>query len=96
MREVLNKVSPEMVFFYQNCSDLLWEKIVLEQFIRTVKGEHNFWNKMRFLLVLGGFSDLIHYLEKFKFKMETNNWDLETTGKVRNYGFYNGFVVNTL
>ena len=26
-----------MVFCYQNCSDLLWEKIVLEQFIQTVK-----------------------------------------------------------
>ena len=38
-----------MVFFYQNCSDLLWEKIVLdsdqenlrslEQFFQAVKGQ---------------------------------------------------------
>ena len=28
---------PEMVFCYQNCSDLLWEKIVLVI-------EKNFWN----------------------------------------------------
>ena len=44
----------EMVFCYQKCSDLLWEKIVLvieknsflrslEQFIQTVKGQNNFW-----------------------------------------------------
>ena len=48
-----------MVFCYQNCSDLLWEKIVLvieaegwefskylkslEQFIQTVIGQNNFW-----------------------------------------------------
>ena len=32
-----------MVFCYQNCSDLLWENIVLlEQFIQTVKGQNNF------------------------------------------------------
>ena len=31
------------VFCYQNCSDLLWEKIVLGQFIQTVKGQNNFW-----------------------------------------------------
>ena len=48
----------EMVFCYQNCSDLLWEKLLkfeaegqeftkslrsLEQFIQTVKGQNNFW-----------------------------------------------------
>ena len=47
-----------MVFCYQNCSDLLWEKNFkfeaecqefakilrsLEQFIQTVKGPNNFW-----------------------------------------------------
>ena len=32
-----SKVIIEMVFFYQNCSDLLWEKIVLVM-------EKNFWN----------------------------------------------------
>ena len=48
-----------LVFSYQNCSDLLWEKNVLvikkkgwefvkilrslEQFIQTVRGEINFW-----------------------------------------------------
>ena len=43
-----------LVFCYQNCSDLLWEKNVLgqefakslrslEQFVRTVKGQNNFW-----------------------------------------------------
>ena len=49
-------VFKKMVFCYQNCSDLLWEKIVLvieknflkilislEQFIQTVKGQNNFW-----------------------------------------------------
>ena len=71
-----------MVFCYQNCSDLLWEKIVLviektfeilgwrlriciflrsqEKFIWTVKGQNNFWNRMLFQLISGGFSDLIH------------------------------------
>ena len=48
----------EMLFCYQNCFDLLREKIVLvikktfefakilrslEQFIQTVKGQNNFW-----------------------------------------------------
>ena len=42
------KVDIKMVFCYQNCSDLLWEKIdfflrSLEQFIQTVKGQNNFW-----------------------------------------------------
>ena len=47
-----------MVFSYQNCSDLLWEKLLkfeaegrefpkclgsLEQFIQTAKGQNNFW-----------------------------------------------------
>ena len=47
-----------MVFCYQNCSDLLWEKHLifetkgrefanilrsLEQFVRSVKGQNNFW-----------------------------------------------------
>ena len=56
----------EMVFCFQNCSDLLWkknwssdgEKLLkfeaeglqkkLEQFIRTVKSQNNFWNGMLF------------------------------------------------
>ena len=53
-----------LVFCYQNCSDLLWEKIVLvieakgqefakclrslEQCIQTVKGQNNFENRMLF------------------------------------------------
>ena len=47
-----------MVFCYQNCSDLLWEKLLkfeaygrefanflrsVEQFFQTVKGQNNFW-----------------------------------------------------
>ena len=32
----------------------------LDQFIQTVKGQYNFWNRMIFKLVPGGFSDLIH------------------------------------
>ena len=32
----------------------------LEQFIQTVKGKNNFWNKNAFLLVPGGFSYLIN------------------------------------
>ena len=32
-----------------------------EQFIRTVKGQNNFWNRMLFYLIPGGFLDLIHY-----------------------------------
>ena len=42
----------EMLFCYQNCSDLLWEKIVLviekEQFIQIVKGQNNFWQQNAF------------------------------------------------
>ena len=51
-------IQQEMVFCYQNCSDLLWEKIVLviaegrefakflrslEQYVQTVEGQNNFW-----------------------------------------------------
>ena len=36
-----------IVFCYQNCSDLLWEKKCSsdceKQFIQTVKGQNNFW-----------------------------------------------------
>jgi hypothetical protein len=32
----------------------------LEQFIQTVKGQYNFWNRMLSSLVPGGFSDLIY------------------------------------
>ena len=49
----LQNLKRTMVFCNQNCSDLLWEKIVLvidnfylrslEQFIQTVKGQDNFW-----------------------------------------------------
>ena len=35
--EILERALAEMVFCYQNCSDLLWEKIVLVI-------EKNFWN----------------------------------------------------
>ena len=62
-----------MVFCYQNCSSVR-EKLLefeaegwqsakflrsLEQFIPTVKGQYNFWNRMLSSLVPGGFSDLI-------------------------------------
>ena len=48
----------QMVFCYRNCSDLLWEKIVLmiENMFRTLKGQYNFWN-----LSFWGFSDLINW-----------------------------------
>ena len=46
-------LNSKMVFCYQNCSDILWEKIVLvneknflisqEQSIQTVKGQNNVW-----------------------------------------------------
>ena len=32
----------------------------LEQFIRSVKGQYNFWSNMLLYLVPGGLSDLIH------------------------------------
>ena len=37
-----------------------------EQFIRTVKGQNNFWNGMLFYLISGGFLDLI----QIDFKLE--------------------------
>ena len=46
----------------------------LEQFIRTVKGQNNFCNRM---LIPGGFLDLIHYKQlEFKLKKK-NDWLLE-------------------
>ena len=44
------RICIEMVFCYQNCSDLLWEKIVLvieknfwNSRLKAVKGQNNFW-----------------------------------------------------
>ena len=64
-----------MVFCYQNCSDLLWEKIVLvkllkfkaegREFARILRSLEQFiktvqGSRMLFKLVPGGFSDLIN------------------------------------
>ena len=43
-----------MAFCFQNCADLLWEKIGSflrspEQFIRTMKCQNNFWKRILFL-----------------------------------------------
>ena len=51
------KAIVNLVFCFQNYSNLLWEKTVLviefakflrwiEQFIRILKGQYNFWNRM--------------------------------------------------
>ena len=63
-----------MVFCFQNCSSDR-EKLLkfkgegqkfaiflrsLERFIRAVKGQYNFCNRILFQLVPGGFSDLIN------------------------------------
>jgi hypothetical protein len=48
----------------------LWEKKLLrplEQFIQTLKAQNNFWNRMLFKYIPGGFSGLI---EQFEFKLE--------------------------
>ena len=45
----------EMVFYYQNCSDILWEKIVLVI-------EKNFWNSR---LKAEKFSKILRSLEQF-------------------------------
>ena len=49
-------VPTKMVFCFQNCSELMWEKLfqwefanflsTLEQFIQTITGQNNFWNTM--------------------------------------------------
>ena len=73
----------EMVFCFQNRSDLLWEKRLkfeakgrfplVKQFIRTVKGQHNFWN-------IFFNSDGSNTFEQLEFTFE-NNCDLETYRK---------------
>ena len=40
-----------------------------EKFIQTVKGQYNFWNRMLFLVVPEGFSNL-NILEQLEFKMK--------------------------
>ena len=42
----------------------------LEQFVRTVKGQNNFGNKILFQLVSRGFSGIHNKLEKLEFKLE--------------------------
>ena len=78
---VRNKVmvtNAEMVFCYQNCSDLLWEKIVLvsEKNIRTIylrseRSEH-FFKLNAFLTTFWGFLRS-NTLEKLEFKLEKIN-----------------------
>ena len=60
-----------MVFCYQNCSDLLWEKIVLaiEKNFKEWKVRTIFGNKMLLKLGPGGFS-CRNKLEQFEFKFE--------------------------
>ena len=46
----------------------------LEKFIRTVKSQYNFWNRILFQLVSGGLSDRIHY------KKYNSNWKKKYLG----------------
>ena len=78
-----------MVFCYQNCFDLLWEKIVLviESFkiLRSLKHwkvRTIFGNEMPLYLVHGGFSDLINY----------NNWNSNWKKKLGIRNTYAGKV----
>ena len=50
----------------------------LEQFIWTVKGQNNFWNRMLFNCLLE-VSDLIN--STLEIQIWKNNWDLETYRK---------------
>ena len=70
-KSLTEKWNSVMVFCFQNCSDLQWERIILviektfeaegrefakvltslKQFIQTVKGQNNFWNRMHFQLI---------------------------------------------
>ena len=77
---------------FRNCSDPIWEKIVIvieknwiiiakfmrsqKWFIQTAIGQTNSWNRMLFWLVPGGFSDLIIRIQKGQ-----NDWDFETYRK---------------
>ena len=76
-----------MAFCFQNCADLLWEKNCNflrspEQFIRTVKRQNNFWNRMLFLTYSWRFlrSNTSDQLA-FKLKKKKYNLDLETCRK---------------
>ena len=83
-----------MVFCYQNCSELLWEKFVLlikkkfefanflrslEQFIVTVKGQNNFWYQNVFLTCSWRF--LISNKSTIRSHIGKKYWDLETCRK---------------
>ena len=50
----------------------------LEQFIQTVKGQYNFWNRILFQLVHGGFSDTY---KTILIQIGKNNWDLDICRK---------------
>ena len=47
----------------------------LEQFIQTVK--NNFWNRIVFQLVAGGFNQ-VYYIGTIKMSVGANNWDVES------------------
>ena len=60
-----------------------WEKrlVSLDQFVWTVKGRNDFWNRTLFKHFPGGFSDLIHTFEQLEIKLEKNSCDLKTCKK---------------
>ena len=76
-----------MIFCYQNCSDLLSEKIVLvieaegrkfakflrslEQFIQTVKGQNNIWLQNAFFTCSYRFL-ISNKLEELEFEWKKN------------------------
>ena len=62
----------ELVFCYQNCSDLLWEKIVLvieKTFEWKVRTQNNFWQQNVFLTCSWRFLRS-NKLEQLEFKFE--------------------------
>ena len=76
-----NEEKVERVFCYQNCSDLLWENIVLvienkilrslEHFTQTVKGQNNFWLQNALLTCSWRFL-ISNKLEQLEFNLEKN------------------------
>ena len=69
-----------MVFCSKNCSDLLWEKKCSSDWDFFGYHKNNFWNRVLFWLVTGGFCRSL-FIRTIKMQVGTNKWDVETYRK---------------
>ena len=80
---VVGTLSPKFFWFIHWVNKLSYLNPSLEQFIQTVKGQNNFWDKIIFKW-FREISMIIRILEPFKFKLEKIIGIQKRKGKYKN------------